>query len=99
SAPTSTRFAYTTPCQSEPATTREHWPIVHGDLVDDLLHVARESTALAHPQCMGHQVPPPLPGAVLAETVAALLNNGMAVYEMGPIGRAHVLHPVTDQSP
>ena len=33
---------------------------------------------------MAHQVPPPLPSAVLAEAVSALLNNGMAVYEMGP---------------
>lgn len=33
---------------------------------------------------MAHQVPPPLPGAALAELVSALLNNGMAVFEMGP---------------
>ena len=33
---------------------------------------------------MGHQVPPPLPGAVLAEMASAIVNNGMAVYEMGP---------------
>ncbi len=51
----------------DPETTREHWPIVRGELVEDLTRVAHESTALAHPQCMGHQVPPPLPGAVLAE--------------------------------
>src|SRR4051812_5152189 len=70
----------------DPQATRERWPIADTKdaLVEDLLHVARESTALAHPQCMAHQVPPPLPGAVLAETVAALINNGMAVYEMGP---------------
>ena len=55
-----------------------------GDLVDDLRRVMAASTALAHPRCMAHQVPPPLPGAALAELVSALLNNGMAVYEMGP---------------
>ena len=60
------------------------WDLAPGELVDDLMSVARASTALAHPHCMAHQVPPPLPAAVLAETVAALLNNGMAVYEMGP---------------
>jgi L-2,4-diaminobutyrate decarboxylase len=54
------------------------------DLVDQLRRIMAASTALAHPHCMGHQVPPPLPGAALAELVSAVLNNGMAVYEMGP---------------
>ncbi len=55
-----------------------------GELVADLAAILRDSTALAHPRCMAHQVPPPLPSAVLAEAVAALVNNGMAVLEMGP---------------
>jgi L-2,4-diaminobutyrate decarboxylase len=55
-----------------------------GDLVDELRRIMAASTALVHPHCMGHQVPPPLPYAALAELVAAILNNGMAVYEMGP---------------
>jgi L-2,4-diaminobutyrate decarboxylase len=77
----------------DPAEARRAWAdlpgLAHGpggprgELVADLLRAARASTALAHPHTMGHQVPPPLPGAVLAETVAALLNNGMAVAEMG----------------
>jgi L-2,4-diaminobutyrate decarboxylase len=54
------------------------------DLVDQLRRIMAASTALAHPHCMAHQVPPPLPGAALAELVSAMLNNGMAVYEMGP---------------
>lgn len=54
------------------------------DLVVQLRRIMASSTALYHPRCMGHQVPPPLPGAALAELVSALLNNGMAVYEMGP---------------
>ena len=54
-----------------------------GELVADLMAAARASTALAHPRVMGHQVPPPLPGAALAELVSALINNGMAVAEMG----------------
>ncbi len=70
-----------------PAEARAAWagePLGGGELVDDLMRIARESTALVHPHCMGHQVPPPLPGAALAELVSALLNNGMAVAEMGP---------------
>ena len=54
------------------------------DLVDELRRIMAGSTALAHPHCMAHQVPPTLPGAALAELVSAVLNNGMAVYEMGP---------------
>lgn len=70
-----------------PAEARDAWAakgLEHGDLVDDLAAIARASTALAHPRCMAHQVAPPLPGAALAELVSALLNNGMAVAEMGP---------------
>ncbi len=55
------------------------------DLVDELRRVMAASIATAHPHCMGHQVPPPLPGAALAELVSAIMNNGMAVYEMGPV--------------
>lgn len=67
-----------------PADARAEWAArPPGDLVDDLRAVASASTALAHPYVMAHQVPPPLPAAVLAETVSALLNQGMAVYEMG----------------
>ncbi|MBL0220526.1 MAG: pyridoxal-dependent decarboxylase [Myxococcales bacterium] len=70
-----------------PAEARAAWAaegLEHGELVADLMKVARASTALAHPRVMAHQVPPPLPGAALAELVAAMLNNGMAVAEMGP---------------
>jgi L-2,4-diaminobutyrate decarboxylase len=55
-----------------------------GELVDDLVRVVRASAGLAHPHMMGHQVPPPLPAAVLAETAAAFLNNGMAIADVGP---------------
>jgi L-2,4-diaminobutyrate decarboxylase len=74
----------------DPATARAAWRLVPGgrvdgaDLVADLAAVARASTALANPRVLAHQVPPPLPGAALAELASALLNNGMAVYEMGP---------------
>ena len=73
-----------------PAEARAAWTLGDtaatggGDLVADLARMAAASTALANPRCMGHQVPPPLPGAVLAEMASALVNNGMAVYDMGP---------------
>ncbi|MFN0248991.1 MAG: pyridoxal phosphate-dependent decarboxylase family protein [Kofleriaceae bacterium] len=73
----------------DPEQAREAWAAKgvqqdSGELVDDLMSITRASTALGNPRCMGHQVPPPLPGAALAEMVSALLNNGMAVAEMGP---------------
>ncbi|MSR64089.1 MAG: pyridoxal-dependent decarboxylase [Planctomycetes bacterium] len=54
-------------------------------LVDDLL---ARSTRLQSPRFVGHQVAAPHPLAALCELVSALLNNGMAVYEMGPAATA-----------
>ena len=52
--------------------------------------VAREiipdSNKLYHPMYMGHQVSAPLPAAVWMESVTAVLNNSMAVWEMSPTG-------------
>ncbi len=50
--------------------------------------VLADSTHLHHPHFIGHQVTAPLPLAALAEHVSALLNNGMAVFEMGPAATA-----------
>ncbi len=41
-----------------------------------------------HPGYIGHQVAAPLPVATLGEMLLAFLNNGSAIYEMGP---AHVI--------
>ncbi len=51
-------------------------------LVDALLE---RSNHLHHPGYVGHQIAPPLPTAALFELVGGLLNNGMAVYEMGQL--------------
>ena len=50
--------------------------------------VLKRSIRLHHPHVMGHQVPPPAPVAALAGLVSNLLNNGMAVYEMGMTSNA-----------
>jgi L-2,4-diaminobutyrate decarboxylase len=70
----------------DPETARAYWAESTStfDAVDELSRIAGASTGVLNPRCMGHQVPPPLPQAALAELVSAILNNGMAVYEMGP---------------
>ena len=50
--------------------------------------VLADSHHLHHPRYVGHQVTAPIGTAVLAELVAAMLNNGTAEYEMGPVSNA-----------
>ncbi len=57
-------------------------------LVDLVSRVLGQSNHLHHPRYIGHQVSSPLPMAALCDMVAALTNNGMAVYEMGPAATA-----------
>jgi L-2,4-diaminobutyrate decarboxylase len=49
-----------------------------------LEHVIAEAIHLHDPHYVGHQVTSPLPLAALCELAGTLLNNAMAVYEMGP---------------
>ncbi|MCB2209154.1 MAG: aminotransferase class I/II-fold pyridoxal phosphate-dependent enzyme [Bacteroidetes bacterium] len=44
-----------------------------------------QSIQLHNPRYMGHQVAVPLPVTALASMAGSLLNNGMAIYEMGPV--------------
>ncbi|UQA57603.1 pyridoxal phosphate-dependent decarboxylase family protein [Polyangium aurulentum] len=64
-------------------------PELHSDAFAALLdRVLLHSNHLHHPRFIGHQVTAPLPLAALCDLVSALLNNGMAVYEMGPASTA-----------
>ena len=55
------------------------------DLASFLGAVGESSNRLHHPGYIGHQVATVMPEAALVEAFNALLNNGMAVYEMGQV--------------
>ena len=50
--------------------------------------IIEHSIHIHHPHYIGHQVTSPLPVAVLAQFCTTLLNNGAAIYEMGPVNMA-----------
>ena len=50
-------------------------------VIDNSIHIH-------HPRYIGHQVTSPLPAAVLVQFCTTLLNNGAAIYEMGPVNMA-----------
>ncbi len=50
--------------------------------------IINNSIHIHHPHYIGHQVTSPLPMAVLAQFCTTLLNNGAAIYEMGPVNMA-----------
>lgn len=59
-----------------------------GDVVRVVAEVLAASTVLHSPGFIGHQVATPLPDAALCDLAASILNNGMAVFEMGPAASA-----------
>jgi L-2,4-diaminobutyrate decarboxylase len=56
------------------------------ELTSSLARIVRQSIHLHHPGYMGHQLPPVLPLAALADLISSLLNNSVAVYEMAQAG-------------
>lgn len=76
-----------------PDAERAHWRLSASPrgvdalpaLIDDVL---ARSNHLHHPGYVGHQVSALHPLAAFGELVAGFLNNGMAVYEMGPAATA-----------
>ncbi|MFO7620745.1 MAG: aminotransferase class I/II-fold pyridoxal phosphate-dependent enzyme [Bacteroidales bacterium] len=56
--------------------------------IDYIKEALERSNHLHHPRYIGHQVTSPLPHVALAQLCTTLLNNGAAVYEMGPVAMA-----------
>jgi len=54
-------------------------------LLELLQKVIDQCNHLHHPHYVGHQVAPPLPLAALCDLVSSFMNNGMAIFEMGPV--------------
>jgi len=50
--------------------------------------ILENSIHIHHPHYIGHQVTAPLPTAILTQFCTTLLNNGAAIYEMGPVNMA-----------
>jgi L-2,4-diaminobutyrate decarboxylase len=50
-------------------------------IIDHSIHIH-------HPKYIGHQVTSPFPAAALVQLCTTLLNNGAAIYEMGPVNMA-----------
>ncbi|MCJ7819762.1 MAG: hypothetical protein MUP53_01050, partial [Bacteroidales bacterium] len=53
-------------------------------LSDYIRKVIGNMNHLHHPRFVGHQNTPPLTAGIIAQMCITLLNNGVAVYEMGP---------------
>ena len=76
----------------DPAAAFEDWvppPQDGGGVEAGLETLARwvaSSNHLHHPGYVGHQVPPGMPLAALADAAVSLLNNSMTIFEMSPAG-------------
>jgi len=64
---------------------------------DYIRRILDNSIHIHHPHYIGHQVTSPLPLTALVQFCTTLLNNGAAVYEMGPVNMAmerNVVHHI-----
>lgn len=55
----------------------------HGNENELFSQILKRTTAVHNPKCIGHQVTPTAPITALTAMMSGLLNNGMAIYEMG----------------
>jgi L-2,4-diaminobutyrate decarboxylase len=60
----------------------------NNDPIDLYKNIIDRSIHIHHPKYMGHQLCPPAPVAALTGLLGELINNGMAIYEMGAAGTA-----------
>ena len=72
----------------EQLTFWENYSTLDNDPITFFKDVIDKSIHLHNPKYMGHQVSAPAPITVLADMLTSLLNNGMAIYEMGPAASA-----------
>lgn len=77
---------------NEPVSLAEFFSLSAGsedEPLDDFIRkIIDNSIHIHHPHYVGHQVTSPLPVAALVQFCTTLLNNGAAVYEMGPVNMA-----------
>jgi L-2,4-diaminobutyrate decarboxylase len=83
--PTALADCYQQPVPLEPASD------LSGALTQRVRELIEQGIHLQHPGYIGHQVGAPIPAASLAELVAGVLNQSMAVYEMSPAA-THIEH-------
>ncbi len=55
---------------------------------DTFKEIIENSIHIHNPKYIGHQVSAPLPLSALADLLGNFLNNGQAIYEMGPVSQA-----------
>ncbi len=73
---------------SEQLHSWKNFDITDHDPIKVFEEIIRNSNRIHNPRYIGHQVCPPAPISALAGLLGELVNNGMAIYEMGPAGTA-----------